>query len=145
MIAVEEVTSHHVRRGKKSRVVWSALAVNRRSRPYLYDLVTIGDKPANAGLSDDERYRALCACLDGVDRAHVVVILGTPAPTWGAPVEFGYVLGRGMVCDHRWPEQRAVCVGLRELSIFGAASGNEYDTDDEAVSALIASREGGDK
>lgn len=66
MIEVVEVSSHHVRRGRKSRVIWSALAVNRRSRPYLYDLVTTCSASAPTRAEAVKRARAEARRQGGV-------------------------------------------------------------------------------
>lgn len=87
-------------------------------------------KPANIGLTREERFAAWSACMEGVESADEVVIIAprngrTTKGAWG---EMGIAIARGTVPIYVGHEDDTVMASMCEV----------VDSDDEAFAALEA-------
>lgn len=105
-----------------------AAAVADRYEPTFAWWDAIGDKPANAGMTLEQRGDAAFACEEGVRRARVFVALFGPK-SFGV----GYELSIASKTAHK---KCILCVGSRERSIFGSFF-DEVDTDEKAIARLM--------
>lgn len=85
---------------------------------------------ANEGLDNAARLLAAETCLQQVAAADVLLLLVPPGPSGiGCGVELGYAMA--------WRNKRIIASGRTKRTIFGALCDAEYETDAEAIAAIV--------
>lgn len=85
--------------------------------------------PALVEMSESARLDAARADLSAIDRADVVLVLASPHRS-ECMVEMGYAMGQLIDVVIAGP--------LADRGIFGACANDEFDTDAEAIAAVLA-------